>query len=258
MAEAPYMPFFTDAYLGDTTHLTTLEHGAYCLLLFTMWRGGGYLKNDDNLLARYAKLTTNQWAKMKGVLMDFFVVEGDRITQPRLYDELERVRMRSRVQAENARAKSRKDKEQVRAAAVPKSTRSPAPTLTPTFTFTDLPAGDTPQPPSGDILVDAWQAWNDAAKRFGLPTVQKLTAPRKARLRARLDDVNGLEGWRIALALIGESDFLTGRTQSGYRATFDFVLQESSFVKLLEGNYASNKRAASPAMEALRRLRESN
>ena len=41
MAEAPIMPFATDAYIGDTTHLTTIEHGAYLLLLFAMWRTAG-------------------------------------------------------------------------------------------------------------------------------------------------------------------------------------------------------------------------
>ncbi len=64
MAQFPALPFWTDAYLGDTSHLTTIEHGAYLLLLFTAWRSKDCsLPDDDKLLARYARLSPAQWTR---------------------------------------------------------------------------------------------------------------------------------------------------------------------------------------------------
>ena len=126
MAEYPAMPFWTDAYLGDTGHLTTIEHGCYFLLLITMWRAGGNLPNDDRLLARYARLGPRQWKRMKPVILPFFRVEGDTIFQPRLRDELIAVRQRSKRQRNNARAKYRKSLDTDSAMGVPNSSQNDA------------------------------------------------------------------------------------------------------------------------------------
>lgn len=111
MAEAPVFPLWTDAYLADTGHLSTIEHGAYMLLLMTMWRAGGSLPNDDKMLARYARLTPAQWKRIKPTLWPYFQVSSDSITQGRLTDELNAVRRKSKTQSNNARAKYRKNKE---------------------------------------------------------------------------------------------------------------------------------------------------
>lgn len=117
MAQFPAIPLFTDAYLGDTTHLTTIEHGAYLLLLMTMWRAGGSLPSEDRMLTRYTKLRLDQWRKMKPVIMEFFEEKDGKITQKRLTDELGLALQRSAGQAHKAKARWLKNKETHDAAA---------------------------------------------------------------------------------------------------------------------------------------------
>ena len=57
MSKAPSMPMYWDAYLADTTHLSTEEHGAYLLLLAAMWRRDGWVPDDDRDNARIVGLT---------------------------------------------------------------------------------------------------------------------------------------------------------------------------------------------------------
>jgi uncharacterized protein YdaU (DUF1376 family) len=122
------MPLWTDAYLGDTSHLTTIEHGAYLLLLISMWRTAEKrLPSDDKLLARYARCNAGQWARMKPILMAFFKVDGGFITQSRLTDEAYAVKQHSRKQSDKAKARWLKDKETPDAAALPEPCRNDAP-----------------------------------------------------------------------------------------------------------------------------------
>jgi uncharacterized protein YdaU (DUF1376 family) len=65
------MPFYIADYLGDTEHLSTLEHGAYCLLLFSYWRRGS-LPDDDPHLANICKLPLDEWLAHRSVLQAFF------------------------------------------------------------------------------------------------------------------------------------------------------------------------------------------
>jgi uncharacterized protein YdaU (DUF1376 family) len=67
----PWMPFYVGDYLGDTEHLSTLQHGAYCLLLFTYWKRGG-LPNDERQLASIAKLSLKAWRRQRPILQAFF------------------------------------------------------------------------------------------------------------------------------------------------------------------------------------------
>lgn len=87
-----WMPWYIDKYLGDTTNLTTEQHGAYCLLLMSMWKKQGLLPNDDKQLAPIAKLSLGKWRSYRPVLIQFFRVseDGRFISQKRVSKELTR------------------------------------------------------------------------------------------------------------------------------------------------------------------------
>jgi uncharacterized protein YdaU (DUF1376 family) len=65
------MPFYVADYLGDTEHLSTLQHGAYCLLLFSYWRRG-QLPDDDQSLANITRLSLDEWLTHRATLQAFF------------------------------------------------------------------------------------------------------------------------------------------------------------------------------------------
>lgn len=67
-----WMPFFIGDYLKDTRHLSTIEHGAYCLLIFYAWTNEGVIPADDKRLARIVGMSTKEWSASSEVILDYF------------------------------------------------------------------------------------------------------------------------------------------------------------------------------------------
>jgi len=99
MAALPYMPLYVADYLADAAHLTTLEHGAYLLLIMTYWQRGEPLPDDDLKLSRIARVTPEEWDAMKATIGEFFEDIGGRWSHSRIDRELAAVHEKS----ENAR-----------------------------------------------------------------------------------------------------------------------------------------------------------
>lgn len=92
MATPPYMPLYVGDYLGDTTQLNCVEHGAYLLLLMAMWRADGRLPDDDRRLAATARCTAPQWTRIRPTLIGYFRIEDGQLAHDRLERELDRYR----------------------------------------------------------------------------------------------------------------------------------------------------------------------
>lgn len=77
-----WMPLDVGSYAADTLHLTTLQHGAYLLLLMHYWKSGP-LPDDDSQLASIAKMDPKAWRSIRGVIRKFFTAVDGALRQKR-------------------------------------------------------------------------------------------------------------------------------------------------------------------------------
>jgi uncharacterized protein YdaU (DUF1376 family) len=65
------MPLYVSDYLGDTGHLSTIEHGAYMLLIMHYWQHES-LPDDEVRLARIARMDSEEWSNARAMLLALF------------------------------------------------------------------------------------------------------------------------------------------------------------------------------------------
>lgn len=263
------MQLYVGDYLADTLHLTTEQHGAYLLLLMTMWRHDAALPNDAAKLARIARVSPKRWPAIWSEIADFFTINGDAITNARLTKEHQKAvsisQERKTAGSKGGKANALKyiNMHEANATARLKHSQISEPDIREEAKASPLPVTD-----DGAAAV---AIYNEAAARSGWSQVQKMTKPRFSALKARMKDAGGLEGWHHAIERAEASDFLCGRkpTRDGaFFASFDFLTQSKSFTRLMEGTYdnrtqardqqhhhsASGQRGIDPALENIARL----
>src|SRR4030095_1542542 len=90
-----------------------------------------------------------------------------------------------------------------------------------------------------DDLVNAWN------KEFGesLSKVIAVTPSRRAKITARFKEHPADEFWCNVFAKIGNSAFLNGDNERGWKCTFDFLIANAdNCVKIAEGKYDNKRR----------------
>jgi len=80
------------------------------------------------------------------------------------------------------------------------------------------------------------EKWNSLAADGYVKPVRKLTKERDRKLEARMRE-HSFDDFLEVFGSLERSKFIHGDNPRGWKPTFDFILQPSSFVKLLEGAY---------------------
>lgn len=175
-----WMPLLVDKYLGDTTDLTTEQHGAYLLLLMSCWKKGGALPADEGRLRSITKLDPKPWAASRALLLAFFERDGEVYRQKRLTAELVRaqVNLDQKSAAGKASAAARKAAREANEKATgvgtgvataaatedatavsTKSRRLGKPTPTPSSLRSGISKASPSHPPAEGRFAEFWSAW---------------------------------------------------------------------------------------------------
>ena len=115
--KAPAFLFYTGDFLSspDVQLMEAHEVGAYCLLLFNSWQSDrpGYLTADENRLRRTARLSADQWADSRELLLGKFPLATEEPTlryNPRLVQEAHKQTIKRERLAANGRKGGRPEK----------------------------------------------------------------------------------------------------------------------------------------------------
>ena len=76
------------------------------------------------------------------------------------------------------------------------------------------------------------------------PRLVKLSDARKRAIRARLNSGYTVDDFLRLFKTAEQSDFLKGKNNRNWRATFDWLISDANMAKVLDGNYENRKREA--------------
>ena len=101
---------------------------------------------------------------------------------------------------------------------------------------------DTPAPPPKKVdckeIVDLF---NSICVSF--PSVRSLSDARRKAIKARLNTYS-VEQFKAMFEIAEASSFLKGQGNRNWRANFDWLIKDSNFAKVLDGNYSDKKTGA--------------
>jgi uncharacterized protein YdaU (DUF1376 family) len=270
MTKPIWMPFYVADYLADTQHLSTIQHGAYMLMLMSAWTRGGSLPADDVHLAGITRLGPALWRKHKAVLMSFFDEQDGSLVQKRLSEEyLKSSKFKEAAQVNGAKGGRPKNNPGVKFGLTqnePKTNPTPNPNESkpqPQLQPQETKTSQNMSPPNGgDVngfavdlipvcpqkeiialyhehlpLCPHVREWNDTRQKY-----LKTRWREKAIERHWTSKAQGLEMFAKLFDFIAESKFLTGQAapkpgQPPFMADLEWIVRPNNWAKIIEGRY---------------------
>lgn len=249
MSARPWYKRFPADFIAGTLQLSLEEKGAYSMILDLIYDRGGPIPDDSQWIARVCGCSVRRWNQIKEKL----------ISENKIYTAAGLISNR-RADKQSKTEEKEHEKLSINGEKGAEKTNEKKADL---FNNSDLakkgPENSGRQSRgqrlekdtnvsfslAGAQIAEAFSMYNEMAERAGLPKAQRLNKAREGKLAARLRDAGGLEGWAVALDKTEKSDFCSGR-KTDFKASLDFLLQESSFTKLMEGNYDNGPKGNAP------------
>lgn len=245
---------------------TAAEHGIYMCLLGANMMSGPLTPSE---MEHHSCASPEEWnVHGEKIVKRFFKLHRGKYVNQRAMSEryaaLNRINAKSQAMKEAAATRLGKDKPQKKKRQIaPEEKRFKSDLFLDDTDFNELMSDSTPpdaedeiggfqvdgdddQPPApptakphinGVETKSAIEMYNETAILIGLPKAQLISETRKKKLKLRLEECGGLEGWRAALDKVKTIPGLQGNNDRGWRADLDFLLQAKSFTKLMEGGY---------------------
>lgn len=260
-------------YAAATQHLSFVEDAAYHRMMRLYYQTEKPLLSDLKGLARLLGARTKEEKEAVATIAnEFFTLESDGWHQRRCDAEIARYQEKSQKASEAGRKGGRprrtdkplENKETTEADASPPETeRSPdqkpttqPSTLNPQPVTKDHDAAAASESPVAarvpddlappvflDRSVDqALAGWSALAAELQIPDVGFLNTDRRSALHARLHEVGGIDGWRLALDRVREAEFFREPDGTPKRwLNLGWLLKPENFTGLMEGRYAERR-----------------
>lgn len=248
--KAPAFQFYASDFLSGTTFLSAAAVGAYIRMLSQSWTSGPI---PDSPVAFHKAMGLGPTDPPFDVIWGELRCKWVRNEQGWINEKLEKVRAdqvafrasRGKAGRASGRARRRKKYEHslnIRSTQV--STKDQQNTNPSVFDLRSSSSVSGLQPsasekrerlsplPSPDDLRDEW----NVITTDPIPQCRELSAERTRKAKTRLRE-RPLTEWREVMERIQASAFCRGENDRGWVATFDWLLQADTAVKVLEGKY---------------------
>jgi len=258
-----YFELYPGDYLRDTAELTLAEHGAFLLLLSAYYATERAIPSDNPTLFRLVRAMTideqNAVSRVSELFFPISTVDGLRHNK-RADEEIVKARARIDAARENGRHGGRPKK----------PSNNPVGSNQQTHWEPDgVPSSKAPHTPHAtqekstlSVSTDGIDEKSVAQAKQRIPeseilsayhehlpmltAVRKMNDTRKRKLKARwCEDVERQtpEYWDKFFAYVAKSDFLTGRNGQWTACDFEWLIEDSNHLKVIEGKY-ENREAA--------------
>lgn len=244
MSKAPAFQFYAADFLIGTLEMSLTEIGLYIKLLSLSWDKGP-LPLETSRLARLAGTSEEQFVELWEAVQPKWKRTKAGYINERLEAQRAERKAFADAQAEKAKRRWRGKSGNAGAYATAYAEAMPEPgtrhAVRQCSSVFDLQSSEDQEQererrltplPSPQSLVDAWNSGTTAP----IPKCKELTPKRRAHAIARLRDAT-IDIWRDVIARIEASAFCRGQNDRGWVATFDWLLQPETRVKVLEGKY---------------------